>query len=226
MGKEYALTSGYGVRLWHKHYKPLSPNIRHKDIDFRAIYKMAKLVKSKMEGSFLQIVPPEKLPKGIENWVVIEHNETGGDDLEIEFFSRAPALDNRIGKPLQGIVYRIGCPGDNGLKVSVLDPCSLFITKYKAYLNPKRQSQREVHDAEHLCMLAEIIPLYLKEAQAGKLEQAHEPPRPLAPSVKRLYRILKGVRNIPKEIDKEILLSCLKPVFETSTPPFYNDIAH
>lgn len=226
MGKHYALTSGYGVRFWYKRYNPSSPIVRHKDIDLRALYKMAALVNSKMEGTFIRTVPPEKVPKNIENYVVIEHNEFNGEDLEIEFFSRAPALDHRIDKPLQGIVYRIGCPGDDGLKVSVLDPCSLFITKYKAFLNPERQRSNDVHDAEHLCMLAEIIPLYLKEAQAGLLEQAHEPPRAIAPSVKRLYRILKGVRNLPKGIDKEKLMSSLQPIFESKTKLFYDDMWH
>lgn len=87
--------------------------------------------------------------------------EWRGCRTSIEALERLPGLDHSIDSPLVGSAML----SERGFRI--LDPCSLFICKLHAANT--RPSEAANNDVKHLCILAKVIPTFLRKVRASDL---------------------------------------------------------
>lgn len=219
--QNYALVGGYACRYWYDLYFPSGKRYEHKDLDVRGRETEAVVIAKK---SCLELDLRPFLHNTFKYLVFDPYNMSDRGE-RVEIMPMLPVLDEREGclaKELQGVVYRVPNNFDVKLAVSVLDPYSLFVAKYPAYLSDKRRSQPlRYHDAEHLEMLAKIIPRFFEDERNGMFEQIHFPKREVGTAAKRLYELIESAEELPKGVDRRGLMKCLRRAFIRKTPEYY-----
>ncbi len=136
-------------------------------------------------------------------------------EAKAEVIKLVPTLE-RDTPIAQGIAYRIPCKYDKKLTVSVLDPCSLFVSKLPAYQDIERRNRKnndgklKKHDGEHLELLAAILPFFFRDACT--LEQAQRPDRDPRVAANLLLKSLTEpqkngkLMELPPSIDRDALV--------------------
>lgn len=220
LGSEYALVGGYGCKYWYKHYcDGYIKNLKSVDIDLRGErYPVAIALRDYWPATMIGPQRHEDNPDSATYVLLHRLNKSGKAPAKAEVIKLVPTLD--LNSPVaQGIAYRLPCKYDKSLTVSVLDPCSLFVSKYPAFLNLNRRRNPDKHDGEHLELLAAILPKFLSEA--ATLPQAQTPSRDPRIAARRLLSVLQPPRELPAGIDRDSLIHQLNAFVSPATPTHY-----
>jgi hypothetical protein len=222
LGGDYALIGGYGCKYWYQYYSDkYIKHLKSPDIDIRGEKDPVAITLKKFWPAELEKEKTHKdNPQSVTYRLIQRIN-----GAEAEIIKLVPRLDIDFNGIHQGIAYRIPCKYDKNLIVSVLDPCSLFVSKLPAFLSGREKKNSKKHDSEHLEMLAAVIPFFLQDAAV--LEQAQKPWRDPKIAVQRLLSVLEPPNGVPPElpagIDRESLVGSLKAFVTPATPTHYTE---
>ncbi len=173
-GASYALIGGLAVALYGEKYLPGERKghfrfpVCSKDLDFQGTPELKTIVTAEAAAlGWRQLSrgvrrPKPALKRPISHWITLEVN---GCVTSIEVLEALPVeemgfADETIGSwvTVDGIV--------------VLDPCTLLIAKLAA-LHGRPQGE-ENNDAQHCEILAEVIPLFLRDIESLRSERRVE----------------------------------------------------
>jgi hypothetical protein len=208
LGAHYALIGGYGCKYWYRYYSDrYITNLKSLDIDIKGERNPVAIT---LRDYWPATISTPQVHDDNPNSVtyVLKHELRRGQ-AKAEVIKLVPTLEKDT--PIaQGIAYRIPCKYDKDLTVSVLDPCSLFVSKLPAYQNMARRRRVDKHDGEHLELLAAIMPFYFRDAYT--LEQAQKPDRDPRVAANLLLKYLTEAQKngklmeLPPSIDRNALI--------------------
>jgi hypothetical protein len=191
----FALAGGLAVSAWAERLltpaekEGLGVPLQSKDLDVRGTRTTAELLLAAFKES-------GATPQG---FVVARRKESpnmgrvfafsvclGNRNTTVEVLERLPLLDQSLDSPPQGSALRLG-------RISVLDPCSLFICKLHAW-NTRPVAHRE-HDLDHLRVLWHVIPRFL--ATANELKAKSTGASAYSPRIdaERLRNVLRQAKS-------------------------------
>lgn len=195
-GASYALIGGLAVALYGEKYLSHERKahfrfpIYSKDLDFQGDRELRTRILAEVAALGWQAEsggtrrPKPELKRPISHWIMLKIN---GAATSIEVLEALPVEEMEFADETIGSWVTVD-------SVVVLDPCTLLVSKLAA-LHGRPQGE-ENNDAQHCEILAEVIPLFLREIESLRSERRVDY-EPLADAWRLLLVLERGKFPLP-----------------------------